>query len=478
MPEGSNTVASADEQLDVFVVGSGPAGLQAAIHAARGGLRVGICEQRREIGGACVHHGTIPSKALRERAIRRIVAGKRSAVEQSLSVSELIGEVSEVIHAHHVYMSDQLRRNGVEIFHGRASFESPQRMRVRARDGSARLVAADSFVIATGSTPRQVPQVAVDHEHVYDSDSVLTLAYLPRSMTVLGGGVVACEYAAVFALLGVEVTLVDRGPRPLGFLDEDLSDRFLAGFEAWGGRFLGDARVADVAFDGIAQVRTRLESGRALVSDKVLCALGRVSQVSGLSLDRAGVHLGERALIEVNEHGQTSALHVYAAGDVIGPPALASASMEQGRRVACHLLGEDPGNAGQFIPTGIYTVPELACAGMTEAQARATWPDVVTGEASFSEVARAHIAGTQEGYLKLVVSGDGRLRGVHIASEHATDLVHMGQMALIHEACVDVFIDNVFNFPTYGESFRVAALNAAEALARLRRPTAKAASAS
>lgn len=446
------------EHYDLLVIGSGPAGQQAAIGASRGGLRVAVCEQLREVGGACVHHGTIPSKALRERALARM--GSR-APDQGVSVAALIGEVSDVIHSHDRYMAEQLRRHGVDVLHGRASFVTPGCVRLRSVAGRDRDLEADYVVIATGSVPRRVPAVPVDHEHVFDSDSILTLAYLPRSMTVLGGGVVACEYASIFALLGVQVTQVDRAPEPLGFLDDALRQRYLDGFAALGGQFLGGATVAGVAFDGIASVETELESGARLYADKVLCALGRVSRVSGLQLDRAGIGLNERGLIAVNRHGQTVVPHIYAAGDVIGPPALASASMEQGRRAACHLLGLDVTVGVGETPTGIYTVPALACVGETERHAREAHPGVVVGEVRFSEVARAHIAGTQDGYLKLVVSGDRRIRGVHAAGAEAAELVHMGQMALIHGAAVDVFIDNVFNFPTYGEAFRLAALDAA-----------------
>lgn len=454
--------------FDLVVIGSGPAGQKAAVQAVKGGMRVAVCEQQRAVGGACVHYGTIPSKALRERAVRRCRQdGQLHALplDQSVSVAELIGEVDHIVHAHDTYMAAQLRRNGIEIVHGRASFESAQALRVRRIGAPDLVLTADAFLIATGSVPRRIPTVPVDHEYIYDSDSILSLPYLPRSLSVLGGGVIACEYASIFALLGVEVTLIDRAAQPLGFLDRDLSARFLEAFAALGGRFLGSERVREVVFDGIAGTETRLESGQTVAADKVLCALGRVAQLAGLAIDRAGLAVDERGLIPVNAHGQTAVPHIYAAGDVIGPPALASASMEQGRRAACHLLGVSPGAGSAFLPTGIYSVPELAGVGLTETEARDRHGEVVVGVARFAEIARGQISGTQSGYLKLVVTPDRRLRGVHIAGDQATDLVHMGQMALIHGATIDVFIDNVFNFPTYGECFRVAALDAAESLA-------------
>ncbi|MAT83460.1 MAG: Si-specific NAD(P)(+) transhydrogenase [Gammaproteobacteria bacterium] len=454
------------QAFDLVVIGSGPAGLHAATHAARGGLRVALCEQRREVGGACVHHGTIPSKALRERAVRRVLGGGLSAVEASVSVADLIGEVGDVVAAHDRYMSRQLERSGVTVIHGRARFRDPHTLEVRSPGGGTGSLTAARVVVATGSVPRRLPHIAVDHEHVYDSDSVLSLAYLPRSLVVLGGGVVACEYASVFALLGVRVTLVDRSAAPLGFLEPALVDRFVERFVAMGGEFVGGASVTGTRFDGVSGVVTELADGRALCSDKVLCALGRVAQVAGLDLEHAGVTLNDRGLVAVNEHGQTAVPHVYAAGDVVGPPALASASMEQGRRAACHMLGTDPGSGSRFLPTGIYAVPELASVGMTEAEARLAGDGVVTGMASFEEVARAHIADAQDGFLKLIVGGDGRLLGVHACGAQATELVHMGQMALIHGADVSVFIDNVFNFPTYGEAFRIAALDAVGRIAQ------------
>lgn len=457
-------------RYDVFVIGSGPAGQKAAIQAAKAGRRVAVCEQLREVGGACVHHGTIPSKALRERAVAhaRAVTRLRSlqpaATMPSASVVELIGEMDSVVQAHDRYMTEQLARNGIDVIHGRASFVTDRQVSVRRVNGTTEQYDCSHIVIATGSKPRQLDNVPVDHEFVYDSDSILSLAYLPQSMVVLGGGVIACEYASIFALLGVHVTLVDRYPRPLGFLDADLTEGFLAAFERQGGTFIGDAVVDGVSFDGVSKVKVRFADGTSMTADKALCALGRVSQLDGLHVENAGVGVNERQLVEVNAVGQTSVPHIYAAGDVIGPPSLASASMEQGRRAACDLLGLDPGDQGQWIPTGIYAVPELASVGMTQAQAEAEFDEVVVGYAQFSEIARGHIADAGQGMLKMIASSDGMIRGVHILGSNATDLIHIGQMGLIHRAGVDVYIENVFNFPTYAECYRVAALQLASQL--------------
>ncbi|MEZ5560760.1 MAG: Si-specific NAD(P)(+) transhydrogenase [Pseudomonadales bacterium] len=454
------------KRYDLFVIGSGPAGQKAAIQAAKAGARVAVCEQLREIGGACVHQGTIPSKALRERALQRLdaVGARDFEAVRGVPIAELIGEVGDVVRAHDRYMSDQLRRNGIEILHGRASFESAEVLRVRTINGNVDRYATDFAIIASGSRPRQVASVPVDHEHVLDSDSILSLAYLPRSLAVLGGGVIACEYASIFALLGVEVTLIDRADRPLGFLDRDLTDRFLAAFAALGGTYRGATEVRSARFNGISSVAVDLADGDRVEADKVLCALGRVSQLGGLNVEALGVVVDERGLVRVNEHYQTDVPNIYAAGDVVGPPSLASSAMEQGRHAACHILGLDSGRLGDWIPAGIYAVPELASVGLTEAEARRRHPGSVVGYADFREIARGHIAGRVSGMLKLVVAPDGRVLGVHVIGAQATDLVHIGQMALIHDAGVDVFIENVFNFPTYAESYRVAALHAASQL--------------
>jgi NAD(P) transhydrogenase len=452
------------KHYDVIVIGGGPAGQKAAVQAAKCGRRVALIEQLKEVGGACVHQGTIPSKALRERALeRRRVADRLRALGAAneapiTDVGSLIGEMTEVIRNHDLYMAAQMKRNAIEVVHGRASFLSSRALRVRFIDGREAEFSADHFVIATGSKPRHPSNVPIDHEAIYDSDSILSLAYLPASLVVLGGGVIASEYASIFAVLGVEVTMIDRAPTPLGFLEPEMVQGFLTAFARDGGRFIGDAVADRVEFDGVSRVRTRLADGRVVDSDKLLCALGRISQLDGLHIERAGVTVSERQLVEVNEFGQTSVPHIYAAGDVIGPPSLASAAMEQGRRAACHLLGIDPGNQGEWIPSGIYSVPEIASVGLTTAETRARYGGVVIGFAKFDEIARGHIARCPDGLLKMLASPDGVVRGVHIIGDNATDLVHIGQMGLIHSVSAETYVENVFNFPTFAECYRVAAL--------------------
>lgn len=453
------------ERCDLLVIGSGPAGQKAAIQAAKGGMRVVVCEQLREIGGACVQYGTIPSKSLRERAMARAAVFASGFVEQerkptlaNTNVAELIGEMGEILEAHDHYMSEQLTRNGIELLHGRARFKTSHCALVQSNKGVETEVAFKHALIATGSTPRRPDNVPIDHEHILDSDSILNMAYLPESLVVLGGGVIACEYASIFALLGVKVTIIDRYARPLGFLDDELTDHFLKGFGAYDGDFIGERDLVRVELNEVGRVITHLHGEKAIESDKLLCALGRVSTLKGLGCAEIGIDVTSRDHVAVNEHGQTSLPHIYAAGDTVGPPALASASMEQGRRAARHMLGMDLGAGVGLVPTGIYAVPELSCVGLTQAQAEADGHDVVVGVATFSEVARGHIADSLDGLLKMVADRSGRLLGVHIVGPQATELVHIGQMALLHQADVSLFVDNVFNFPTYAEAYRVAAL--------------------
>lgn len=453
---------------DFVVIGSGPAGQKAAVQAAKEGRRVLVVEKGREPGGVCVHRGTIPSKTLRETTVLlrrfqdRVQALQPFQLRDQTKLTSLMAHVEEVIDGHVRFIERQLGRNQVELAHGRAVLQNAHEVRITAPTGAARTVTAEYLVLAVGSRPRQPENIPIDHEHIFDSDSVLSMTYLPTSMVVLGGGVVASEYASIFAALGVRVTMIDRGIRPLGFLDRDLTDRFLHRFQENGGTFLGEDRAAEVHWNGFDSVTTTTERGTRLESEKLLVALGRISAVDGLALDAAGLALNERGLIPVNEHCQTVVPHIYAVGDVIGPPSLASAGMEQGRRAVCHALNLAEGMPLEMLPVGIYTIPEMAAVGLTEEQARAKHGDVLIGRARFEELARGQISGDTDGFLKLVADSEGdQILGVHVVGEGATELVHVGQMGMLAGTPVDVYRDNIFNFPTLVEGFRVAALEIA-----------------
>ena len=462
------------EEADLLVLGGGPSGQKAALEGARAGLRVMLVDREKAAGGECVQHGTIPSKTLRECAVYLHGLRRRSEgvvdinLPPNLKVASLMRRLRKVLFSYQDVLSEELERNAIERRHGRARFIGADEVEVSEPRGNTYRVRAGFILIATGSRPRRPEGVDVDHEHILDSDSILSLIYLPRSMTVLGGGVIACEFASVFTALDVDVTIVDRYPRPLGFLDPELSDGFLRAFESNGGSFLADRRTASVECDGY-EVVTRLEGGEELRTEKLLCAQGRVANVDGLVLGAAGLSLTERGHVPVNEFCQTAVPHIYAAGDVIGPPALAATAMEQGRRAVRHALGLELGAEGSLVPAGIYTIPEIASVGLTEAQARERDGGVSVGRAPFRELARGQISGNTDGLLKLVCDAAGRrILGTQILGEGATELIHVAQMAMIGGLEVDVFFQNVMNFPTLAEAYRVAALDVASHRAGLR----------
>ncbi len=462
--------------FDVLVIGAGPAGQKAAVQAAKAGRRTLIVERGESVGGECVHRGTIPSKTLRQIAVhlasleRVGSAGACREIGADTKLESLMGGLDRVLDGASAILGNQLARNGVTLWRGHARFVAPDQVDVVFLDGSRRSVRAGIVVIATGSRPRNPADIAVDHAAILDSDSILSLIYLPRSLVVLGAGVIACEFASIFQSLGVEVTLVDKGERPLAFLDRDLTDVFLARFQSQGGRFLSGARHSSVQADGMGAVHVTLADGRTLHAEKCLVALGRVANLNGLALERAGLAIDERGILPVDEHCRTKQPHVYAVGDVIGPPSLAASAMEQGRRAMRHALGLEIGTALDTLPTGIYTIPEMACVGLGEEQARARHGGAVVGRARFGELMRGRINGDLEGLLKIVADPSGhRLLGAHAVGEGASDLVHLAQIAMIAELPVEVFVDNIFNFPTLAEAYRVAALDVLGRATTLRR---------
>ena len=458
-------MSSSPSSYDLIVIGSGPAGQKAAIQGAKAGERVALIEQNREVGGACVYQGTIPSKTLRESALQMVQFLQATDVfefrmRDDVKIATLMTRLDKVVRAHGTFMNEQVSRNGIQRFHGRAQFVSDREVKIKQIDGTTPTISAPMLVIATGSRPRVPNNIPIDHEHILDSDSILSLVYLPKSLTVLGGGVIASEYASIFALLGVQVTMVDTADRPLKFLDPELTDQFCLAFEKTGGRYHGEQKIQSAEWDGFSKVLTRLENGETLESEKMLVALGRVANIEHLDIQAAGLTPTPRGLIPVNDHCQTTVPHIYAVGDVIGPPSLASCSMEQGRRAVCHGLGLEPGDAPEHIPMGIYTIPEMSSVGLSEQEAIEKFGGAFVGRARFHEIARGQISGMTNGLLKMVADPKGeKLLGVHIVGEGATELVHIGQMGLLHHIAIDRFVENIFNFPTLAEAYRIAALD-------------------
>lgn len=450
---------------DLVVVGSGPGGYRAAMHGAQAGLRVAIVERERDPGGACVYRGTIPSKTLREAALaigqlKRHAAALQADLGEDTEVSNLMERVSQVLVRHHELTRRSISSQNIDLLHGRGKLVAPGEVIVSSVSGGEVRLHASIVVIATGSRPRHPDHIPVDHENILDSDSILNMLYVPQSLTVVGGGVIGAEYASVFTELGTKVTVVDRAPRPLMFLDPELTDAFVNNFKRRGGAYVGETEIKSVRWDGISQVVTELASGELVRSDKMLVAQGRTAVTNGLGLEQIGVELGPRGNIQVDENYETSVPGVYAVGDVIGPPALAAAAMEQGRRAVCHALGADPGHPFELVPIGIYSIPEMASVGLSEEQAAEKFGGVTVGRARFDEVARGLISGIEDGLLKIVGDPMGRkLLGVQIVGDGATELIHLGELALLNGNDVSVFLENILNFPTLAESYRIAAMN-------------------
>ena len=451
--------------FDLICLGSGPAGQKAAIQAAKAGFHAAVIERESLVGGACLLSGTIPSKALREQALRyRRMHGSASSLAVELHgdapLSALLQGVEGVIAAQDRYLQAQLARNHVELIRGRAVLLDANRIEVQRVDGLRSVLHAPRILLATGSRPRHVAAIQVDHEHVLDSDSILSLPYLPRTLIVLGSGVIACEYASIFSALGCAVTLVDKATEPLGFLDGPLRAGFLAAFRSMGGEYRAGADVIGARFDGFSQVDVSLKGGDVMQADIVLAAFGRVANFDGIGLDRLQLRVSARGHVQVNERFETNIAGIYAAGDAIGPPALACAAADQGRRAALAAFGLPPPAASSLVPTGVYTIPEIACVGLSQEEACAKKIDVIVGRADFREVARAHIAGEAAGFLTLICERvSARVLGVQALGEGATELVHLGQAAVASAATADFFIEQIFNFPTMTESYRIAAFD-------------------
>ncbi|CUS38931.1 putative soluble pyridine nucleotide transhydrogenase [Candidatus Nitrospira nitrosa] len=456
---------STPSTYDIIVIGAGPAGQKAAVQGAKAGKRVALIERERGIGGSCVYRGTIPSKTLRESALhldrlKRAGEALQFNLKPDTQIATLLSRLEQVVQAHDSFMSKQLRRNGISLLHGRARFVNAHTIEMQTVDGASQLFTAGTIVVATGSRPRNPKEIPVDHEHILDSDSLLSMLYLPQSLAVIGGGVIGCEYASIFALLGVEVTLIDRAPYPLQFMDKELVEQFVKGLEHYGSHYLGESEIVEVRWDGVTHVVTTLKSGTIIKSEKMLVALGRQANIEDLDLEAAGLSLSDKGLIPVNQSCQTNMEHIYAVGDMVSGPALASKAMEQGRRAVRHALNLPVGDAASTIPLGIYTIPEMASIGLDEMGARERYKDPLIGRAKFEEIARAQISGAGQGLLKMIADPAGeRLLGVQVVGDSATELVHLGQLALQNGATVESFIDNVFNFPTYAEAYRIAALD-------------------
>lgn len=464
-------MSSSPLDYDLICLGSGPAGQRGAVQAAKLGRRVAIVESRAAVGGACLEVGTIPSKTLRE-AIVRITGspgrpGRARAVSQRPTAAQLVERISEVVANEVEVITAQLERNGVEVLCGRAEFLDPHRLAITGTDGR-REVTARNVLIATGTEAAPLPGIEPDGHVVLTSDHIGSLASLPRSLVVVGAGVIGIEYASMFASLGVAVTLVDRRARPLEFVDGEIVDELLHQMRQAHVSFrFGEAvERLEVNDDRNRRATLWLESGKKLVADMALFSVGRVGATSALGLAHAGVQIDDRGRVQVDGQFRTNVPHIFAAGDVIGYPSLAATSSEQGRLAACHALGAPAPAMSPHFPIGIYAVPEISMVGATEETLTRARVPYEVGVARYSEIARGQILGDDSGFFKMIFHReDRRLLGVHIIGTQATELLHIGQAVIALGGGLDYFLTNVFNYPTLAECYKVAALNAANKLA-------------
>ena len=456
---------------DVVVIGSGPAGESGAIQASFLGKKVALVEKEAVPGGASANTGTIPSKALRETALALQQARSRDAhgievrVSGTVTVPELMGRRGLVTAREHSRIRSALNHAGVEMFRGTASFVDAHTLRVSIPDGGSQDLHAETILLATGTRPFHPPQYAIDNVRVYDSDSILMLDRVPRSLAILGAGVAGCEYASIFAALGVHVSVIDSKDRLLPWLDAELSQAMQDSFVATGMDLYQRVSVRGVKLEaGDRDVLVTMPDGSRLVAEKVLVASGRIGNVEALNLPAAGLAANDRGLLEVSSRYQTKVPHIYAAGDLVGFPGLASTSMEQGRVAMNHACGgTTKKKLAAVLPVGIYTIPEISSFGDTEEQLRASGRAYVVGRASLVENARANLIGEAVGFLKLIADAeDGKLLGVHCIGPHASELIHLGQAVMSHGGDLNYFVETVFNYPTLGEAYKYAAYDALE----------------
>jgi NAD(P) transhydrogenase len=454
---------------DLLVIGSGPAGQKAAIQAAKLGRKVAIIESESTLGGVSANTGTIPSKTARAAILdltgfaQRSVYGDAYRVTNTITMDDLLWRTQHVIDHERAVVSDQLRRNGVEVIEGTASFLDPHTLEVAGPRPLS--PSADKIVIAVGTRPARPPAVDFDGRTVIDSDGIAGLERVPTTMTVVGAGVIGVEYAAMAAALGVTVTLVDKHTELLAFVDDELVDALRNHLRGLGLTLRLGEEVSAIERRPDGSALTSLGSGKRIPSDVVLYAAGRQGATGELRLDAAGLAADARGRIAVDARFRTAQPHIFAAGDVIGFPALAATSMEQGRLAACAAFGVQAAQLSAALPYGIYTIPEISFVGRTERELTKAGVPYVVGITRYRELARGEIAGDNTGLLKLLVNANSRvLEGVHIFGTAATELVHIGQTATAGGLTVDYLVNAVFNYPTFSDAYKIAALDAANRL--------------
>lgn len=462
------------KQYDCVVIGTGPAGQKGAIQAAKLGRSVAVIEKNPVLGGAQINTGTIPSKALREAVLHLTGANKRGLfgesfrVKHHVTVADLAAVSQQVIRHEWDVIRSQFDRNGVDLIWGRAKFVGPNQVEVESPEG-LQTIEAERFLVAVGTRPARPSHVPFNGRTIFTSDEILALDHIPRTMIVVGGGVIGTEYACIMAALGIRVTLIEGRSQVLGFVDHEITGAFQYFMRQKGVTLrLGEKVESITEVDGSAGgkpcrlVEAQLESGKVLKAETLLFAVGRQGVCGALGLDAVGIQYDDRERLHVNAYYQTSAEHVYAAGDVIGFPALASTSMEQGRRAICHAFGvcDVRDYNTKLFPFGVYSIPEISMIGKTEEELTADGVPYEAGVAQYREIARCQLLGEEQGMMKLLIHQKTHdILGVHILGAGATELIHIGQAVMALGGKAEFFIDNVFNWPTLAECYKVAAYN-------------------
>jgi len=451
---------------DLVVIGSGPAGQKGAICAAKLRKKVAIIDRIRTMGGVCVHTGTIPSKTLREAVLylsgfrQRSFYGRGYVLKDRIAMSDLTFRALAVMAREVEVIKAQLRRNYVTTLEGEARFTDPHTIEIKSDDG-VQLVRGEHILIACGTRPAHSDDIPIDGKRIFDSDQLHTIEEVPRELVIVGAGIIGLEYASMFAALGVKVTLLDQRPTLLDFVDREMIESLCFQLRQLGTVFRLGEKVVSVGFDAERdRVFAKLESGKNVHGQALLFAIGRQANSDMLNVAAAGVAPDGRGKIVVNEHFQTNVPHIYAAGDVIGFPALASTSMEQGRLASCHMFGKPSKMLANLVPFGIYSIPEISMVGQTEEDLTRTKTPYEVGLARYSELAKGQMLGDEHGMLKLLFDPTSlTLLGVHVIGDRAAEIVHIGQAVMTMGGTIEYFRDTVFNYPTLAEAYKVAALD-------------------
>ena len=460
---------------DLLVIGTGPAGQKAAVQAAKLGKKVGIIERKEMVGGVCIHTGTIPSKSLREAVLylsgfrQRNLYGAGYRVKAHITIEDLAFRANHVIANEIDIVKNQMARNRVDMLYGMASFVDPHRLRIHQATEEVDHT-ADFIVIAVGTEPARPAEIPFDDESIIDTDGILRLKRIPDSLTIVGGGVIGTEYASILAAMGIPVTLIDKRPRLLEFVDEEIIRALQAQMKDIGVTLYHDEEVLTIAKEDDHQINVCLKHAKPIQTSTLMYAIGREGATKDLNLESIGLTPDQRGRLYVNAHFQTAIPHIYAAGDVIGFPALASTSMQQGRHASCHAFGISDRTDTDLLPYGIYAIPEISMVGKNEEQLSREDVPYGVGIARYREIARGQLIGDETGMLKLLFHRQTHeLLGVHAIGEGATELIHIGQVVMAYSGKIDYFIDTVFNYPTLAECYKVAAL---DGINRLPRPWA------